>query len=61
MIIKKVSEQKIIDTPHKIDVRRMYDNDSAQAMHMSLQPGESLKPHITPVDVFFYILIIHQY
>jgi len=25
-------------------------------MHITLQPGESLKPHITPVDVFFYIL-----
>ena len=25
-------------------------------MHITLQPGEALKPHITPVDVFFYIL-----
>jgi quercetin dioxygenase-like cupin family protein len=23
---------------------------------MTLQPGESLKPHSTPMDVFFYIL-----
>lgn len=46
----------IAETPHKIDVRRLYDHDNAQVMHMSLKPGESLKPHITPVDVFFYIL-----
>ena len=25
-------------------------------MHITLQPGEALKPHSTPVDVFFYIL-----
>lgn len=25
-------------------------------MHITLKPGQSLKPHITPVDVFFYIL-----
>ncbi|MGF7138208.1 cupin domain-containing protein [Roseimarinus sediminis] len=56
MDIKKVKEQAIVDTPHKIDVRRLYDKDSAQVMHMTLQPGETLKPHITPVDVFFFIL-----
>ncbi len=56
MNIIKVKEAKITDTPHKLDVRRLYDKDSAQAVHITLQPGESLKPHITPVDVFFYIL-----
>jgi len=47
---------EIVDTAHKVDVRKLYDYDNAQAMHISLKPGESLKPHITPVDVFFYIL-----
>jgi len=56
MKITKVKEQQIEETPHKVDVRKMYDHDSAQAMHITLQPGESLKPHITPVNVFFYIL-----
>lgn len=46
----------IADTPHKLDVRRLYDYDNAQVVHISLKPGEGLKPHITPVDVFFYIL-----
>ncbi|MEA3477039.1 MAG: cupin domain-containing protein [Bacteroidota bacterium] len=48
--------QDIADTPHKLDVRRLYDHDNAQVMHIRLKPGESLKPHITPVDVFFFIL-----
>ncbi|MEQ8191848.1 MAG: cupin domain-containing protein [Candidatus Eremiobacterota bacterium] len=56
MKITNVKETQIVETPHKIDVRKLYDNDSAQAMHITLQPGEALKPHITPVDVFFYIL-----
>lgn len=56
MKIKKVSDVPVKETAHKVDVRPMYNADNAQAMHIRLEPGESLKPHITPVDVFFYIL-----
>jgi len=56
MIIIKYPNQIKKDTPHKIDVREMYNKESAQAMLMALQPGESLKPHTTPVDVFFFIV-----
>jgi quercetin dioxygenase-like cupin family protein len=56
MNIKVVNETQIVETPHKLDVRKLYDKDTVQAMHITLQPGEALKPHITPVDVFFYIL-----
>ena len=50
----KSQERK--DTPHKIDVRQLYDKVDAQVMHILLKPGEGLKPHITPVDVFFFII-----
>ncbi|TVQ16155.1 MAG: cupin domain-containing protein [Bacteroidetes bacterium] len=56
MNIVKVKDTPVVDTPHKVDVRRLYDKDNAQAVHITLQPGQALKPHITPVDVFFYIL-----
>lgn len=56
MEIRKVNEIKIEETPHKVDVRKLYDKVAAQAMHIRLQPGEALKPHITPVNVFFYVL-----
>jgi quercetin dioxygenase-like cupin family protein len=56
MKIIVVKEMEIVETPHKLDIRKLYDKDSAQVMHITLQPGEALKPHITPVDVFFYIL-----
>ncbi|MCD4772863.1 MAG: cupin domain-containing protein [Bacteroidales bacterium] len=56
MIINKINNSEKKNNPHDIDVRLLYNKDVAQAMHITLQPGESLKPHITPVDVFFYIL-----
>lgn len=56
MNILNVSDVGITATPHKVDVRKLYDKVTAQANHITLQPGEALKPHITPVDVFFYIL-----
>lgn len=34
----------------------LYDTEHAQAVHIELKPGEALKKHITPVDVFFYVL-----
>lgn len=42
--------------PHHVDARMVYDTQNALAVVITLQPGESLKKHITPVDVFFYVL-----
>lgn len=42
--------------PHNVDARKIYDSPHAMAVVITLQPGESLKKHITPVDVFFYVL-----
>jgi mannose-6-phosphate isomerase-like protein (cupin superfamily) len=42
--------------PHGVDARSISDTESAQVVHITLQPGESLKKHITPVDVVFYVL-----
>ncbi len=56
MKITKVEESPVKENPHKIDSRLLYDHDAAQVIHLTLQAGESLKPHITPVDVFFFIL-----
>ena len=56
MNIINVNKQPIVETPHKVDVRQLYDKDNAQTMHITLKAGESLKPHLTPVNVFFYVL-----
>lgn len=42
--------------PHNVSVRTLYNKEHAQAIHIQLEPGQSLRKHITPVDVFFYIL-----
>ena len=42
--------------PHHVDARKIYDTPHAMAVVITLQPGEALKKHITPVDVFFYVL-----
>ncbi len=34
----------------------MYSKKDAQVMHLTLKPGEHLKSHITPVDVFFFVI-----
>jgi len=56
MKITKVTETGTFQNPHGIDARRLMDLPKAQVVHMKLGPGDSLKRHITPVDVFFYVL-----
>jgi len=56
MISRSYKTEPLKDNPHKVDVRQLYNDASAQLMHITLQPGEALKPHQTPVDVFFYVL-----
>jgi len=52
----KVAGAATLKNPHKVKVSKLYDTEHAQAMHITLEPGESLKKHITPVDVLFYVL-----
>ncbi len=56
MISRNVHTQEIKDNPHRVDVRQLYNAASVQIMHITLKPGESLKPHKTPVDVAFFVL-----
>ena len=56
MNITNYLDQPVQETPHGVDVRKMFDGEYAQVMEIKLMPGESLKKHITPVDVFFYVL-----
>jgi mannose-6-phosphate isomerase-like protein (cupin superfamily) len=56
MIHRNYQTEPLHKNPHQIAVNKLYDHASAQVMHMLLKPGEKLKPHKTPVDVFFYVL-----
>jgi len=56
MKITEVSKVVSGPNPHHVDARKIYDSPHAMAVVITLQPGEALKKHITPVDVFFYVL-----
>ncbi len=56
MKITKISEQPLAKNPHGVDVRRVYESNHALSSVITFQPGEKLLRHITPVDVFFYVL-----
>lgn len=56
MITRNYKTEEPKENPHQVDLRQLYNDPSAQIMHITLKPGESLKPHKTPVDVVFYIL-----
>jgi quercetin dioxygenase-like cupin family protein len=56
MIIKKLSDMPIMKTAHNVDARNLYDTENAVISVITLNPGQYLKKHITPVDVAFYVL-----
>lgn len=56
MKIIEAKKAEATPNPHGVHASRIYDSERAQAVHILLKPGESLKRHITPVDVFFYVL-----
>lgn len=56
MKVVEVKNAESRPNPHGIDARSISDTENAQVAHLTLKPGQSLKRHITPVDVFFYVL-----
>ena len=56
MKITEVAKTASIKNPHNVDVRKAFESPDTSVVIITLQPGESLKKHVTPVDVFFYVL-----
>jgi len=52
----KLSDAEPRKNPHGVDARALHDSEHALVSHITLQPGEALKRHITPVDVVFYVV-----
>ncbi len=52
----EVKAAALMENPHGVKTSKLYDTENAQVVHVTLEPGESLKKHITPVDVVFYVL-----
>jgi len=45
-----------MENPHRVKASKFYDTENAKVVHITQEPGEALKKHKTPVDVFFYVL-----
>jgi len=56
MKIIRLLNVNAFQNPHAVEAKRLYNTNNVEVIHMALKPGQSLKKHITPVDVFFYIL-----
>jgi len=56
MEITRVSDVEPGNNPHDVDARMIYSHENASVTIITLEPGEKLKRHITPVDAFFYVL-----
>ena len=52
----KIEDAPAHQNPHGVDVRKLYDTQHAQAVAITLEPGQQLKRHITPVDAIFVVL-----
>ena len=56
MIVKKLADTAIMEIAHQVDARNLYNKPEAMVTVITLQPGQQLKRHITPVDVAFYVV-----
>jgi mannose-6-phosphate isomerase-like protein (cupin superfamily) len=56
MKAKEIKDVPVSPNPHGIETRKFHENEHVLAVHITLKPGERLRKHITPVDVFFYVL-----
>lgn len=54
MEIIHVFEEEEKENAHGVSVRQLHSTEHVQVVMITLQPGEALKKHVTPVDVFFY-------
>ena len=50
------SRAEIVKNPHGVKSQKLHTSEHVSLMHLTLQPGEKLRQHITPVDVIFYVL-----
>jgi quercetin dioxygenase-like cupin family protein len=54
--VTTLDKTPISENPHNVDVRKVHGSPSTDVVVITLQPGETLKRHMTPVDVLFYVL-----
>ncbi len=56
MEVIRMSEAAVILNPRGIRARKLLDKAAVQVTNLLLQPKERVDTHVTPVDVFFYVV-----
>jgi len=56
MLIVNNRANDMINKLHNVKTSLVLDKSEVMVVHITLEAGEQLRPHITPVEVFFYIL-----
>jgi quercetin dioxygenase-like cupin family protein len=51
-----IDEAEIVKNPHGVKSQKLHTSEFVSVMQITLMPGERLRRHVTPVDVFFYVL-----
>lgn len=52
----KITEAAPTENQHRLDVKAMYNKHGMQIMVVSIEAGQSMKPHTTPCDALFHVL-----
>lgn len=42
--------------PFNLDGRILYTSDRYEMVHLTLQPGETMEPHVQPMDIVFFVI-----
>ncbi|MHA1315549.1 MAG: cupin domain-containing protein [Candidatus Helarchaeota archaeon] len=56
MKIVKITDAANVPNPHGVSARKILEHEHVTLIYLELKEGEELKLHVTPVDVFFYII-----
>jgi quercetin dioxygenase-like cupin family protein len=51
-----INNAEIVNNPHGVKSQKLHSSEHVSLIMITLQPGEKLRQHITPVDVLFLVL-----
>jgi len=51
-----IADGKIVKHDGGVTGRQIYDSEEAVVIHIEVEPGGAIAPHVTPVDMEFYVL-----
>lgn len=56
MEVIRIGEAAVVFNPRGVRAKKLLDKAAVQVTDLLLQPKERLDTHVTPVDVFFYVV-----